>query len=340
MAIDKLRQNNTIDLLRFLASLFVCLFHFNEGIAYLDNDYRNLVKLGWIGVPIFFVISGYCIQMAAKDNSSINFVIRRFFRIYPMYWFSLFIIFAIAIFQKVYTGNNSIQHLPHNLFEILSTIFLNIDPINHIPSINWVYWSLVCEILFYILFTISLTFKNSLREIFLIILCIVSLVIVPQQGNILYVFKHWPSFALGVGIYLLFHKKNKFKQALVIILVAVSGVVKQNFFEPNGHIYLAGILMTAFAIGVSEWTDIPTNKLSKLGRYAYSIYLLHVPIGVFFLSSIFKFSKIGQGVNIIVDVSIYLFISIIAICTYNFIELPAISLGKKFGKKIELWYSR
>lgn len=166
MHVNKLKQNNTIDLLRFLAALFVCLFHFNEGIEYIDNSYRNLVKFGWIGVPIFFVISGYCIQMAAKDDSSIYFLIRRFFRIYPMYWFSLLVVIATAVFQKAYTGYNSIHNLPHKFTDIVSTILLNNDPINHIPTINWAYWSLVCEMLFYILFTVSIAFKNKMKEYF------------------------------------------------------------------------------------------------------------------------------------------------------------------------------
>lgn len=167
------------------------------------------------------------------------------------------------------------------------------------------------------------------------ILCIFSLVVNPDQGSILYLFKHWPSFALGIGIYLFFHKKDNIK-AILISVAALFDAVKQNFFDSNGHIYIIGILLTAIAICVSEWRDLPKNKFSKLGKYAYSIYLLHVPIGVFLLSSIFKFNKTGEGKNIIIDLSIYLFISVIAIFTYNYIELPTISLGKKIGKKFKL----
>lgn len=60
------KQNQTIDFLRFFAAFIVCIFHFNESLDQADNWYRNLAKLGWIGVPIFFVISGYCIEMTTQ----------------------------------------------------------------------------------------------------------------------------------------------------------------------------------------------------------------------------------------------------------------------------------
>ena len=89
-------RNHLIDLLRFLAASGVALFHFNEPIVYMDNWYRNFCKLGHWGVPVFFLISGYCIRIDEKYAKSLkDFIIRRFFRIYPLIGLVLLLFFYV-----------------------------------------------------------------------------------------------------------------------------------------------------------------------------------------------------------------------------------------------------
>lgn len=79
-------RNYTIDLLRFFAATMVVFFYFNETVPFIDNYYRTIVKFGWLGVPVFFVISGYCILLTANTSKNgFDFLIRRLFRIFPSY---------------------------------------------------------------------------------------------------------------------------------------------------------------------------------------------------------------------------------------------------------------
>jgi peptidoglycan/LPS O-acetylase OafA/YrhL len=85
----------SLDGLRAYAVIVVMLFHTN--ISYF--------RYGWIGVPIFFVLSGFLItNILIKSKGSLNyfsvFYIRRFLRIFPIYYLALFFVLLFAIYKK------------------------------------------------------------------------------------------------------------------------------------------------------------------------------------------------------------------------------------------------
>ncbi|MBK6903857.1 MAG: acyltransferase [Saprospirales bacterium] len=77
------KMNNRIqwlDALRGVASVGVVYFHLNEGIPDHNSVYLKIIGFGWIGVPVFFFISGYCISIIVKKPiSTLEFVVKRFF---------------------------------------------------------------------------------------------------------------------------------------------------------------------------------------------------------------------------------------------------------------------
>ncbi|MCX5769338.1 MAG: acyltransferase, partial [Candidatus Hydrogenedentes bacterium] len=87
----------SLDLWRCVACLAVVAFH-STAICYESSRSSDLPGLivaltarGWMGVPIFFVISGYCISATidaakGKDRKGRNYFLRRFRRIYPPFW--------------------------------------------------------------------------------------------------------------------------------------------------------------------------------------------------------------------------------------------------------------
>lgn len=87
-------------------------FHFrdqNEGVDDWSSALLWIAARTWIGVPIFFVISGYCITAALKARSRkggvVEFAKRRFWRIYPPYWIGLAIATAaIFVFEPISPG--------------------------------------------------------------------------------------------------------------------------------------------------------------------------------------------------------------------------------------------
>lgn len=84
---------NEIDLVRFIAALAVVFFHFTfRGYA---ADHMTIMpypwltsasKYGYLGVELFFMISGFVILMSAANGSLRDFVISRVVRLYPAFW--------------------------------------------------------------------------------------------------------------------------------------------------------------------------------------------------------------------------------------------------------------
>ena len=86
---SKRQRYPLLDLVRYIAALLVATFHWSleSGGAY-SSVYKipiigNLVRNGAIGVPIFFVISGYVILETAWSKNALDFVIARFTRLFP-----------------------------------------------------------------------------------------------------------------------------------------------------------------------------------------------------------------------------------------------------------------
>lgn len=90
-----------IDLLRFLAALSVVLYHYTYR-AYMEGHYSpvsypvlgSFTKYGWLGVQLFFIISGYVVLMSAAGKTVKQFLLSRITRLYPAYWAACTLTFA------------------------------------------------------------------------------------------------------------------------------------------------------------------------------------------------------------------------------------------------------
>ncbi|MBC7913692.1 MAG: acyltransferase [Pyrinomonadaceae bacterium] len=329
-------RNYIIDLLRFLAALSVALFHFNESIPYTDNWYRNLIKIGYLGVPVFFVISGYCILLtASRSKNASDFLIKRLFRIMPAYWFSLLIVLFVVIIQTLITGYNSITLLPKDIISISAVLTLLTDPFTSIPTINWVYWSLTYELFFYFVVTFSLFFSKSFTLPFLIFISLLSLIIPSESNGPLFFLYHWPTFALGLGVYLLYHKQDSKHWTFCILIFAITLISLTKTFLLSGQItYVAAALIGALLIVLSHHIKLNNNLFSKLGDYSYAIYLIHVPIGVYLIGAL-KTQDIQKKIllNILFDLLTYAIVFSISFLIFKYIESPFIQKGKLISKK-------
>lgn len=129
-----------LDLLRFLAAVFVLLYHYHYYLLRVtgDNSFA-LFKFGYLGVNFFFILSGFVIMASAHNRSAIKFGILRALRLYPAFIGCLIITLAVLYFF----GNK----LPP-----FSAILLNALIINDyfgVPNVDGVYWTLQAELKFY-----------------------------------------------------------------------------------------------------------------------------------------------------------------------------------------------
>lgn len=337
-------RNHTIDFLRFFAATMVVFFHFNDPKVFIENWYGNIVEYGWLGVPVFFVISGYCILLTANTSKNgFDFLLKRFFRIYPTYWLSLGIVLLIVIIRYFFYGVNDIVILPKTLYGIISTIVLNTDPISKVIGINWVYWSLACEICFYILIGLGLMIFRKHLKLFLIFTVLVSIFINGlSKGVWWYFLKEWPCFALGISVYY-FHTcetKKDTSMAFSIFALSTIAIFVQNPINLSvNKQYITVSFLSFLIILLSNKFKLKRNFLSSLGDYSYAIYLIHVPIGVYFLGY-FKRDIIQiESVRIYClyvgfDILNYILVCLLSILIFKFIEKPTIKFGKSLSAKM------
>jgi peptidoglycan/LPS O-acetylase OafA/YrhL len=143
-----------LDLLRFVSALLVLTYHYGffswarrwgSSVTMLDHTARfdpaaPFTWFGWIGVQVFFVISGFVIANSAYGRSAVDFLKGRLVRLYPAAWICATITLCAWL---------ALAHLP---FSAVRSGYLHSMALwIFAPWIDGVYWSLAIEVMFYAL---------------------------------------------------------------------------------------------------------------------------------------------------------------------------------------------
>lgn len=141
------RQVVGIDALRIVAATLVAIFHLGTAWYALVSGsieavpFPELVPLtrnGWVGVDIFFVISGFVIAHSANGATSAGFARSRFLRLVPGAWICASITLTLALATRLATAGE--LALPY----ANAVLFVPVG-----PWIDCVYWTLGIELAFY-----------------------------------------------------------------------------------------------------------------------------------------------------------------------------------------------
>ena len=229
-----------IDPLRAIAAFWVFSYHyhFSQQMSQTLPFVAWISHLGWLGVPMFFVISGFCITAAARRSlqqpkAFSHFIWRRFTRIYPPFWCSIAITVAIPFLIEglsslktgVYSGvdaDHTVSHqfVNYNFIDWFSVATLlqafRNAPIADMPlstnkfvTINAVYWTLAIEVQFYLLVAGCMLLKRNFYAGMLAV-TIISLLatrFIPDIRLLGLCFPYWPSFAFGALVFALMELK-------------------------------------------------------------------------------------------------------------------------------------
>lgn len=319
-----------VQVFRAISVLLVFCYHLK--LSFFEN--------GYLGVDIFFVISGFVITNTLyaefKEKNKINFLNfykKRFKRIFPVLFFILTFVY---IFYKFYgppeisIGKDylySILGVP-NLFYLVQNInyFNNVfdNPLGHT-------WSLGIEEQFYIIYPLLLfiLFKNftenkiSLTFYFVIFSSIVIISFINLNNNTIFynpIFRFW-EFFLGCCIPFLKVKRNNYLSLVFFLFIFI--ILSLNIFgegNSNTNLYIfKNILITISASLFLIFYNKPKKILFifenkffvLLGNLSYSIYLWHLPV-IYFSNIYFN------GINFFL---ISLFVTLtLSYFTFNFIE--------------------
>lgn len=281
---------NLIQMLRGIMAIIVVLHHITASSAfYLNQNWlKGIFSIGWVGVDFFFVLSGFIMVYAHKEDyinrtNIATFFKKRFLRIYPIYW----IIALIALCLMLITHKLS---LSTDYGYILKSFLL--IPDTKAPFLI-VAWSLTFECFFYLVFGIGIYFGEKVMKYFFLtwmVIIIVSHFIGLHISN-WFIFNNFIlEFIFGciVGYLFVFKKytDNPKPTTLIwlgcIILVSMWVVCLNSDFGSKQSIesrLIYGLSASLIILGLAT-IDIQTKikipvSFLLLGNASYVLYLIH-----------------------------------------------------------------
>jgi exopolysaccharide production protein ExoZ len=280
-----------LDHFRGLAALSVTLFHayspwLGANPNLLPGPVSTLVRHGWLGVELFFVISGYCItsllvRAQLQQRSPGNFIADRACRLLPPYWAALLLMLVLQT-----------AALPFNHASLAggvaswTTALVLLEPLAGQPRVMLVSWSLAYEFAFYLIAAGCWFVSRETRRPWIAFaiggfLAAIQLVRgLEHLGPLTY----WPHFALGGVAWLLIHRLPRWPGTVLALIAGGTCWLGARLFAPGQQLpWLTSatfsvllVLLAPLDSAVARW--LPLRPLSSLGTISYSLYLVHVPV--------------------------------------------------------------
>jgi len=342
-------MNPAIELFRGIAAWMVLTSHY----AYLFTSERTILNFLWTGVDFFFVISGF---VFAKNIYNGNFAlipyfIRRFCRIYPLYFFSLLLYYLV------------VADTPDKIIIFIKHLFF-LQTTSSIPEtffFNAAYWSLPVEVEFYLCLPLLAILTAKYKQ-FILLLLIFFLFIklglayystpILQPNNYTILAFHLPGllieFLVGTLLYKIYQyyqkvELNKYSHILLIMTSLLLLYGLSHFFVENGDVgieqhilfkaYFNFFCAIAYAILLFPFfflIKIQQTKIVKLcmimGNLSYGVYLFHNLIP-------HLFAQIGYTLTGGFAYFVYLMIVIImSLLLFYTLEEPFRRLGKNWSR--------
>lgn len=381
----RIKHLDSIDYIRGIAIIAVLVFHLF--LYTFGGDHDGLPWRGWVrsfsvpepflwflpfsigncGVPIFFVVSGFCIHLSFHQQGKEwrAFFIRRFFRIYPAYLaalvFSVLLIYGTYFQLALHTKGFWTQVLTHLFF------VHNVNPTTF-TGLNGPFWSLAIETQLYLLYPVLLIVAGKIgwRRTMPVLAAAELLIrgfagvvdtwvspdaIVGFWGNASWLISHspfgfWFSWALGAYIADAFLNGKPLPFAGISAFWPLALAVASYFFRPLFPFqFLLFSLTTACTTtklltgaGPRGESTVVLKSLKKIGVWSYSIYLLHMPllsISGFVLGSLIPAEYLFPATSFLMLALALLLMIPFCVLWHHVFELPGSALGKRFIRKME-----
>ena len=312
------------------------------------------LTLGWAGVSIFFVVSGFCIHLSfARNPNWRTFGIRRFFRIYPPYFVAVLLFALLVPWTRIPYDRFGLAQLGTHL-----ALIHNYDP-HFFVGINGSFWSLAVEAQLYLLYPVLLSLvarlgwnrsliyiaalEIGLRTLSSVILCTASEPLPLLLTGL--PFSYWYSWSIGAAVADAHLRGRPIPFANHSLLVWSGLAICSNFLKPFAHFsFLLFAISTATAIArllrrehmsirLPAFFPKSLNKsLNAVGLWSYSIYLIHAPFLVLVPWIARKFFGLHHSQSLVIfALCLCFWFPIIGLSAlwYRAFELPSIALSRQ-----------
>lgn len=291
-----------LDLLRLVAVLAVVCYHYSFRGAAADG-YTNVslpaiegvAKYGYLGVQLFFIISGFVIAYSAEGRTAASFAIARFARIYPGFLVCMTVTFLVSL---AIGGPRFAVSLPQWLGNLVI-----VSPAVKQPFMDGAYWSIVYEITFYgwvVLLASLMNFRRNIEWIVIAWLAISMLNLFLIHSGIvsrLFLTDQSGFFVEGLLLYEIYKGRRDVVLYLLLALAASLSIdqafiganwVREHFHIQIDNMVVAAVCLAALAsVALSLYVrrmPLPAPVLLAIGGLTYPMYLLHQHIGFMLLN--------------------------------------------------------
>ncbi|WP_171632545.1 acyltransferase family protein [Paenibacillus plantarum] len=350
---DSGKRLDFLEILRVLAVLFVIWDHMvanwldrNKQVwlplniirEYVTKPLAIIQDFGFLGVVIFFLISGYIISYVMQKEGRLSFLVKRIFRIYPPLIFSIIIIVIFYKLQAHFTN----QVIDISQFSI-SKILISMTLINYLfieqNATNGVAWTLVIEMLFYILCFIILPLIQKYPKLAISTLTLIPFIVIFESKNFganFFLFSasiaYLPYLVLGQILYFVYTKRISIVVFLIFsvvnYIVIIYGIRKihnsfYDFSSSYGVSFVYAYLI--FVLAVMLQRKIYSIKITDfLAKLSYSLYLNHGVLGSFLITLCYPYIGFSGAITVS-------FVCIIILCCilWKFVEEPSRHIARK-----------
>lgn len=364
-------RDSTIDCLRGVAALMVVAVHVIGSSEVCSEFLHTTGQFGQLGVQLFFVLSAYTLSNSLSNSLGkgtisltrskyLSFMIKRYFRIAPLFYFGL----AIYFLFRIYIGGT----LQYSFLSISSNVLLlhglYLTPLasNAVPG----GWTIGAEFIFYLIFPFifiwvrgkpkRFAFLASASVLFAVLAAIIVYVIAGKPFNItnngqmyMAISTQFPCFVTGMfAYYIIDHKTRSILKSsylnLFFSIITATFVVNfwlSNYLQSIKYLLIpsiSGLCFFFLLCGLLQLRPKWPSIFPEIGKRSYSIYIVHF-VFVYLLARYIPAELADRGVNgdlatIISFASITSITFILAGYTFKFIEKPFIDIGHSLSKNL------
>ena len=316
MASPTAARVDALDGLRAIAILLVLLIHLTPGHN-SDQGLRSLpfklADIGWSGVDLFFVLSGFLItgillKARANQKPMRHFLVRRMLRIVPAYFLALGVIFILApVLSGAYPVPAASVQAPYWLY--LANLFPDTYEQQFGPFATGHFWSLAVEMQFYVLWPL-VVYHGSTGTVLragaaCLVLAVAGRAIAAAWGAPWWVTFGWmpmrmDGLVVGAFIAAALQARVRYEQVRpfiwAVLATGAAAISLVAWYGWGGAIFRSGEGLRANALrvvlpalmslfyGAVLWASLQPNRLAAflsspffepIARYSYGIYITH-----------------------------------------------------------------
>jgi peptidoglycan/LPS O-acetylase OafA/YrhL len=273
----------TLDLLRFVAAAGVMLYHFVTCFPTDPPAISAATRYGYLGVPLFFMISGFVIPWSAMGRTPADFVASRVSRLYPTFWVAMALTIALAfVFQGTLP---SVRTLIANMTMVPAMLGS--------PRIDDIYWTLEIEVRFYALIFVLLILRQMphferwlMGWLAAAVVCY--FVNEPWAVSFALLMPHAVYFIAGGLFFLVMFRGWTWQRATAIALSSLLSAAtaydgRAGFISADAASAVIVPIVIVVFFGAFAMLRVPVapGLAYKLGALTYPLYLTHAAVGVF-----------------------------------------------------------